>query len=284
MANKTFNGKIYSSKKHPMLEHIFFEKNPKKDITIQSITFTLEDISNSYRALNIPEPASISNTILDLTRKKRDISARLPKSIYSLGYDLRKKTGVTPNGKSYAGEFLFVGIGKQINSWLDWPTKFDQEIILPSSILPEGILEFLRNDEGALFSVMDYCDVLSQVLHKSTKTIKRVQHPLKWQPNEIDGFYFSKDKNSIYIYPVEAKALTTDDDINLVQMAGGLETIYQKFLGRNIYICPLAVKMIKNGILLGEFKSIHALHDPFAELSLSRCHKITFDPVIPSWI
>ena len=284
MKNKLYNGKTYSSKKHPMLEYIFFEKNANKDTSILSITFTLDDISKAYRAIGIDEPASISNTILDLTRKKKDISARLPESIYSLGYDLRKKTGITQNGKSYAGEFLFVGVGNQINSWLEWPTNFFQEITISSDNLPNGIEEFLRNDEGALFSVMDYCDVLSIVINKKPESIKRVQHPLKWQPNEIDGFYFSQDGENIYIYPVEAKALTTDDDINLEQMAGGLETIYQKFLSKKIHICPLAVKMIPNGILLGEFNSIDVLNNTIAELKLERCHKINFNPIISSWI
>lgn len=60
------NGKNYKSFKHPMLEYIFFKKNPKGNTEIEIISFTLEDISIAYRELGIKEPASISNTILDL--------------------------------------------------------------------------------------------------------------------------------------------------------------------------------------------------------------------------
>lgn len=276
-------GKEYQSKKHPMLEYIFFKKNPKGNTKQKRISFTLSDISMGYRALKITEPASISNTILDLVRKKRPISSRLPRSIYSLGYDLIKKTGVTPEGESYAGEFVFVGVGNEISSWLDWPNNIANAITISSKKIPQGILEFLRNDEGALFSVIDYCDVFSVLFHKKPNTVIRVQNPLKWQPNEIDGFYFSKENNHIQLFPVEAKALTTGDDINLEQIQGALELITSKYFNREIVITPLAVKMVKNGILVAEFKSISTFNNSNPQIELLKVHKVSFDPQIVSW-
>lgn len=277
------NGNEYTSKKHPILEYIFFKKNPNGDPDIEVIAFTLEDIAEGYLAIGLKEPASISNTILDLTRKRRPISSRLPESIYSLGYDIRKKTGVNPDGKSYAGEFVYVGAGNEINSWLEWPIKYDNELTISSSDVPVGIREFLRCDEGALFSVIDYCDVFSKLFHRKNHTIIRIQNPLKWQPNEIDGFYFSSENNRIQLFPVEAKALTTGDDINLEQMRGALVVIVQKYSTRDIVITPLAVRMIKNGILIAEFDSIVTSKNQYPLLEPKKFHKVTFEPQIESW-
>lgn len=277
------NGREYSSKKHPMLEYIFFKKNPNGDADLEVIAFTLEDISEGYRALGISEPASISNTILDLVRKKRSIGSRLPPSIFCLGYDLRKKTGINPEGKSYAGEFVFMGVGNEINSWLEWPDEYDEVTEISSKGIPDGILEFIRSDEGALFSVIDYCDVFSKLFHKKSNTIIRVQNPLKWQPNEIDGFYFSNENNHIQLFPVEAKALTTGDDINLEQIQGALQVIVPKYSNRDIVITPLAVKMVKNGILIAEFKSIQTLTNKTPLIEVDKFHKVFFNPAIAAW-
>lgn len=278
------NGKNYKSFKHPMLEYIFFKKNPKGNTEIEIISFTLEDISIAYRELGIKEPASISNTILDLVRKKRQISSRLPESVYALGYDLVKKTGVTGNGKSFAGEFRFVGVGNEIKSWLEWPDSFNTDLVISSRGIPKGILEFLRSDEGALFSVIDYCDVFSQLFYKKAKSVIRIQNPLKWQPNEIDGFYFSKEDNSIQLFPVEAKALTTGDDINIEQIQGALTVIVQKYVGRKILIRPLAVKMVKNGIWIAEFQTIKTFKNSTPRIVVNKFHKISFNPPIASWV
>ncbi len=239
-----YKGKKYFSKKHPVLEYIFNKKNPKKDTTQKVISFTLKDISDGYSACGIAEPASISNTILDLTRQKRHIKSRLPESIILLGYDLVKRTGKSPSGDNYAGEFIFVGVGNQIESWLEWTGDFE-EIEISSLKIPLKIRPFLRNDEGALFSVIDYCDVFSIALFDKPNSVVRVQNPMKWQPNEIDGCYFATIDKQDFLLPVEAKALTTGDDINLVQMQGALNTVSERFRNSEIQIIPLAVKMIK---------------------------------------
>ena len=273
-----FKGKEYSSKKHPMLEEIFFQKfkgNPEKQ---KSITFTLYDISKSYKILGIPEPASISNTILDLTRKKNKISSRLPESIYSHGYDLRKKTGPSKNG-NYAGEFVYVGVGNEIESWLVWK-KVDRSIKVSSKNIPKKVREFLRNDEGALFSVIDYCDVLSLALNKKEKTVVRVQNPMKWQPNEIDGFYINL--NDDVLYPVEAKALTTKDEINLEQMKGGLSVLKSKLSKKTVSIQSIACKMIENGVKICVFKK-ESTNDNHDDLEIDEFVDVFFEPPIESW-
>ena len=267
-----------------MLEQIFFSKNPKGTTDQERIQFTLKDISDAYRVCEIPEPASISNTILDLTRKKRPISSRLPKSIYSLGYDLRKKTGDAGRGVNFAGEFVFVGVGNEIESWLNWPAKFSREdcFTVDSSNIPESIRRYLRNDEGALFSVIDYCDVLSNVLGFKPNSIIRIQNPLKWQPNEVDGFYFGRVHGREVLYPVEAKALTTGDDINLEQMGGAMYMMCKKYAEFGVYIQPLAVKMVSNGIHLAIFNRLDSASKD-NELVCERRIEIKFAPVIDSW-
>lgn len=277
-----YKGKKYSSKKHPILEYIFNKKNPKRNTKQKVIGFTLKDISDGYKACGIAEPASISNTILDLTRQKRDIKSRLPESIILLGYDLQKKTGRNPDGFNYAGEFVFVGVGKQLQSWLEWTDEFE-ELEISSSNLPKKVRPFIRNDEGALFSVIDYCDVFSVALFNKPNSVMRVQNPMKWQPNEIDGCYFAEINGQDFLLPVEAKALTTGEDINLVQMQGALNTMSGRFQDHKIQIIPLAIKMIKNGIEIYIFQSFH----PGEEINIlglpERALKIIFSPEIDTW-
>lgn len=276
------NEKKYSSKKHPVLEYIFRKKNPQGTSEQKAISFTLKDISDGYKDCGIDEPASISNTILDLTRKRRDITARLPESIILLGYDIQKKTGKSADGSNYAGEFVFVGVGNQIESWLEWTSEFE-EIEISSSKIPEKIKSFLRNDEGALFSVIDYCDVFSLALFNKPNSVLRVQNPMKWQPNEIDGCYFAEVENQDFLLPVEAKALTTGDDINLVQMQGALNTISERFRNYNIKIIPLAIKMVKNGIEIFIFKQFHLDQEDNLLGFPERAIKVVFLPAIEVW-
>ncbi len=199
-----YNGKEYRSKKHPILEHIFQKKNPRNNSEQEVISFTIKDIREACTACGID--LSYESTILDLTRRSQaGIESRLPESIFLLGYDLKKRTGKSPDGNNYAGEFVFVGVGNQLKSWLEWRDEFE-EIEISSRGIPEKVRRFLRNDEGALFSVIDYCDVFSQALFGKPNVVLRVQNPMKWQPNEIDGFYFAEVEGQDFLLPVEAKA------------------------------------------------------------------------------
>ena len=93
----------------------------------------------------------------------------------------------------------------------------NSEVITVTNNVPDIVIPFISNDEASLFSVIDYCDILSIVLKQE---VKRVQSPMKWQPNEIDGYYVAKNARNTFVYPVEAKAISTSDDINLVQIYG----------------------------------------------------------------
>lgn len=261
----------YRSSKHPLLEHIFNEKTRNGTVGIgKNHTFTLADISAAYKEVGIREPASISNTILDLTRKDRGIAGRLPDSIVQHGYDLRKKTG-----KNLAGEFVYVGIGNALKSWHLWADIADKTLVLPNKV-PKSIRRFLSNDEGALFSVMDYCDVLSHALYGTKQSVIRVQNPVKWQPNEIDGLYYSGRSGKDVLYPVEAKALTTGDEINLEQMLGAYTTITQKKPG--ITVMPLGIQMIKNGMDIGIFQYKSEILEVVEHI------RVTFDPPLENWV
>ena len=146
------NGKEYCSQKHPLLEYIFHKYNPNNDTNKKLIPFTLADISEAYSAIyvtridvdgvreRVKEPASISNTILDLVRQDRGIKSRLPDSLILLGYDLRKRTGLSRDQKTnLAGEFVYVGYGKELSSWLVWPTNMERTD-LSSTTIP-GLVE-----------------------------------------------------------------------------------------------------------------------------------------------
>lgn len=269
----------YSSKKHPVLEYIFrkyYKPNEKQEI----IPFFLSDISEGYAACKIKEPVSISNTILDLCRQNRGISSRVPPSISKLGYDLRKRTGIFEDGSyKYAGEFVYVGVGNELKSWLEWP-KESQILEIDSTTIPEEVRPFIRPDEGGLFSVMDYCDVLTKVIWNGQNKVHRVQNPMKWQPNEIDGFYASKVNNQTYIYPIEAKALTTHDAINMDQFKGEHLVVHEKMkrMGfEKIHIQSIAVKMSVNGIDIALFKADEIPVTP------ERVVRVIFKPEIKNW-
>lgn len=267
-----YNGKNYNSKKFPILEYIFNKKTSNGTRNIgNNITFTLKDVSEGYAACRIDEPASISNTVLDLTRQDRGINSRLPMSISSLGYDLKKKTGSSPEG-NYCGEFVYVGVGNVIHSWLVWD-QTKERVVQVKNTVPTNVLGFISNDEGALFSVMDYCDALSYAINGTPGTIVRVQNPMKWQPNEIDGLYMSSDGKSIY--PVEAKAVSTGDDINLEQMLGQYNTIIAKMPG--VKIVPLAARMKPYGV------DIAILKYNVYELVPTDFIKVQILPPIVSW-
>ncbi|OGN21396.1 MAG: hypothetical protein A2915_00995 [Candidatus Yanofskybacteria bacterium RIFCSPLOWO2_01_FULL_41_34] len=269
--------KKYSSKKHPVLEFIFRKYyNPKRPQ--KTIPFYLSDISDGYRANRIPEPVSISNTILDLTRQDRGVDSRLPKSISRLGYDLRKKTGEDQGGHKYAGEFMLVGVGNSLKSWLAWPKNIE-EIVIDSSLLPPLVAALIRSDEAGLFSVIDYTGVFSKILHGGKREIHRVQNPMKWQPNEIDGFYASQRGRDIDLYPVEAKALTTGDEINLDQLRGGFLTVIEqmKRIGLKADVQQVAIKMIENGINVAIFPINQIPRVP------EKCYRVKFKPVIHNW-
>lgn len=279
----TIAERTYSSKKHHVFEYIFNRKNPTHKTEPGVIPFTLQDITNAYDALGIPKPASVSNTVLDLFRQDRGIETRLPKTIIALGFDLRRRVGQAPNGESYAGEFVFVGIGGSLSSFLKWPLINDIEVTIHSNSIPSSVLHFLSKDESALFSVVDYCDILSLALNNAPGSIKRVQNPIKLQPNEIDGFYVSDDNAKFTIYPVEAKALSTGDSINIVQFMGAVNVCAARFSNLKAIIVPIAIMMTSNGVRIAEFESTATGEEHYNAI-IKRTILVNLDPRIPNWV
>lgn len=276
MAKRRTKLEGYRSYKHPILEHIFNQKTSNGTVGIgQDHYFTLGDIGAAFVALGIPsgDRASYSNFVLDLTRKNAGIQSRLPDSLIALGYDLKKKTGRSPEGINYAGVFVFVGVGNSLDTWLVWPDIPDEQVVIENSI-PVKIAPFLGRDEGALFSVIDYCDVLSQAIYKTSGTVLRVQNPMKWQPNEIDGLYFSDYEGVSTLFPIEAKALSTGDDINLEQMEGAYRTISAR--RPDVHIVSLGIRMIENGMNIAVFEGVPS--NEFTHI------QVTFDPPIENWL
>lgn len=281
---------IRRSYKFPMLQYIFdkYTAQGTKETT-RNHAFTFQDLDEAFKACKFDRPISTSNFVLDLTRQDRGIESRLPHSIIKYGYDLRKKTGRVPESKNvnYNGEFVFVGIGNTLHSWHHWSQTANSEIIIANKVpgeimalLPGKDEALLGRDEGALFSVIDYCDVLSIALYGKDQqgSVIRVQSPKKWQPNEIDGLYYSV-KDTPTLYPVEAKALSTGDQLNLEQMLGGLNTIREKI--PNVKIVPLGIQMIENGMRIGTFKETSKQYETLLEIVSDI--KVTFDPPIIPW-
>ncbi len=282
---------IRRSYKFPMLQYIFDKYTEKgtKDIT-RNHAFTFVDLDEAFKARKIDRPISSSNFVLDLTRQDRGISSRLPTPIIKYGYDLRKKTGRVLGTKNvnYNGEFVFVGKGNALHSWYVFDKKASVKKISIANKVPKEIMVLLAGrdeallgrDEGALFSVIDYCDVLSAALFGKDQqgSVIRVQAPKKWQPNEIDGLYYSI-KGEPILYPVEAKALSTGDQLNLEQMLGALNTIREKI--PNIKVIPLGIQMIDNGMRIGQFRETSNQYETYLEIVSDI--EVTFDPPIIPW-
>lgn len=252
--------------KHQVLEYLFKKKTDNGSRHIgHNIDFTLREVGEGITATGGTPPASWSNFVLDLTRKKNTIWQRLPECVIRYGYDLRKKTGPVPGADkdNYCGTFVYRGFDDEgntipIQDWLEWGEP-DREVMVENRV-PELVRQFISNDEASLFSVIDYCDILSIILDQE---VYRVQSPMKWQPNEIDGYYIARNARNIFVYPVEAKAASTADDINLVQINGQYNTFIEKYTKNdfNLVVRPIAAKMESTGMLLAILEH-NPLYDP----------------------
>lgn len=274
-----------SYKKHDILEKIF-EKKFKGDANSQpEIEIYFDDIKSAARQLSQSLPVSISNFVLDLCRKNGGISKRVPENVRQAGYDLKKATGNSKqrHAKRLAGRFVHVGIGNEIESWLVWPGPH-LELIVNSSNLPHPVRSLIRKDEAAMFSVIDYLDVLSKVLQLPDLTVQRLQAPMKWQPNEVDGMYFSAHGASLILYPVEAKALTTQDEINFEQLLGGYRVVVDKLRPSTraveLDVIQVAAQMIANGIRF----AIFPINQEPSNDCVPHCVEVTFSPPIDAWV
>ena len=106
---------------------------------------------------------------------------------------------------------------------------------------------------------------------------------MKWQPNEIDGFYISVIGNVKHVFPIEAKALSTKDDINLIQFAGGVKTVMEKLSFDDYTIInPIAAQMVSNGLLLGLFEPVSNFAEDYVPILIDTV-LISFSPILNAW-
>jgi hypothetical protein len=271
-----FNGKLYRSYKHPILEYILTRALESSSNPPDTVPFTYEDIYKAMDALGMsrPQQASYSNFVIDLLRKANTIEQRVPKSVEQRGYDLERIPDREVR-KNYAGRLIRLEL-KAKEPWVVWEEFSDEDVIIIPNTSPNSIQPYLSNDEGALLSIMDYCDVLSQALTNTSGTIKRVQHPKKWQPGEIDGLYLDDTETPGILYPVEVKALSTNDNVNVAQIESAFRTIKKKISG--IKIVPLAVQMAVDGMLIAVFEET-----PTGTLIITRSIKVRIEPPIEAW-
>ncbi len=280
--------------KFEVLEYLFNQKTANRTQRIGTdIDFTLREVGNAIMATRGRQPASWSNFVLDLTRKDSGITKRLPLNVINCGYDLRKKTGrvLGTSHESYCGTFIFRGKDASghtipLRDWLKLDEEEIQRTIIIDNLVPGLVREFLSNDEASLFSVIDHCDILSQVMEKQ---VYRIQSPMKLQPNEIDGFYVSQNGRIIEIYPVEAKAISTKDDINLVQILGQYKTLLQRYThgGYTLVVRPVAIRMEKAGMRLAvlEYNPMYDPHrNPDAGMfNVREVIRIILNPPLDAW-
>lgn len=272
----SFKGKLYRSYKHPVLEYIFEAKTQGLSELPDEIIFTYEDIRQAMAAIGMErdKQASLSNFTIDLTRRAASHESRVPPSIWEKGYDLDRvsERQVRQNiaGRLVKKEF------KSDNLWILWPEIAEQDTVIIPNKVPDEVKPYLGNDEGALLSVMDYCDVLSLTLYGQYNSVKRVQHPKKWQPGEVDGLYFSDYEGKPVLYPVEAKALSTGDSVNIAQIQGAYNTITGKI--KDIEIIFIAVQMIPSGMYIAIFEPTQE-----SSLTITRYFKIGLNPPITGW-
>jgi hypothetical protein len=274
------NGKIYRSYKHPILEYIL-EKvlaiaTSEQSALPDEIPFTYEQIHEAIDALGIKrKSASISNFTLDLTRSRNDWSARVSSWIWEQGYDLDRIPD--RDARQWAGRLIKKEL--RVDPYFNWPSiSSDYQYHILNST-PSEIYPYLGNDEGALLSVLDYCDGLSLVLAGKANQVRRVQHPKKWQPGEVDGLYFQKTYTEDILYPVDVKALSTGDTINLVQLQSAYHTIQRHFKNNHqLKIFPLAIEMTHSGMKIALFHP-----NQTQQLILFRCMEIILNPKIEVW-
>jgi len=265
------------SYKHPILEYIFIEKTQNLTDFPTEILITYDDINRAMEMLGQqrPKQASISNFVIDLTRRRNLIEQRVSALIIQHGYDLdRAADRVIRQG--IVGRLVKKSLKTSL--WFEWPQQTTMTIVIQNRV-PHEVLDYLGKDEGALLSVMDYCDVLSLALNGESETIKRVQHPKKWQPGEVDGLYTGRKNTLPILYPVEAKALSTGDDINLAQISSAYRTIRQKI--KDVEIIPVAAQMTSTGILIAEFGQIISEVD--FNVNVTRTVTVILDVPILTW-
>jgi hypothetical protein len=82
------------------------------------------------------------------------------------------------------------------------------------------------------------------------------------------------------LYPVEAKALSTHDEVNLSQMRGELETLKKNY---ECLITPIACQMLEDGIRFAVFPIINVGNNIPEIMTPSRFYRITLYPKINSW-
>lgn len=284
MADKAYD-------KFKVLYHLFMKKTNGAKISIgENIDFTLIDVGIAIAETGGVAPTSWSNFVLDLTRKKNAITYRLPQEVINYGYDLRKKTGRVPGKKdNYCGTFVYRGFDDEgntipIQDWLEWGEP-DRTVTVENKV-PELVQRFISNDEASMFSVIDYCDILSAVLNQH---VFRVQAPMKWQPNEIDGYYVAQNARNIFVYPVEAKAISTSDDINLVQINGQYNTFIEKYKRDDfsLVVRPIAARMEHYGMMLAILEH-NPMYDPKSNSDASMFNvidviKVILDKPLKAW-
>ena len=278
--------------KKAVLEYLFKMKTKDgKEGVGSDISFTLREVGEGILATGGTPPTSWSNFVLDLTRKKNTINQRLPDYVINFGYDLRKKTGPVPgdSNDNYCGTFVYRGFDENgktipIQDWLEWGEP-DRVVEIDNQV-PELVQNFISNDEASLFSVIDYCNVLSIVLNQN---VMRVQSPMKWQPNEIDGYYVAQNSRNVFVYPVEAKAVSTSDDINIPQIYGQYKVFIEKYKRNSfsLVVRPIAAKMEKDGMNLAILE-YNPLYDPSKNKEadmfiISEMVKVKLNPPIANW-
>lgn len=205
--------------KAPVLEYIFRSKFTPDD-TSSKIPFSHGDLKKvssdilGWDLLETEPKGNYNNFVKDLVRHG-DYSPRCD-AAEERGYILRESSDSEYIGVFEHEDSLTIAPSVECPNELE-PVTVDADF-------PNSIRDLLRPDEGGLLSALDYCDLLRNFFGSEAISVKRVQAPVKKQP-EIDGLYVLEKEETRYLIPCEAKS-QSGDVINLHQIEGSTETAF----------------------------------------------------------
>ncbi len=250
------------------LAEIFRQKfnaaNPQTEIHV-----SLDEVRGEILRRGEQPPKSLYNFFVDLTRSERGRST--PENAVRAGYLVVR----AENGGKFVRHHPNMRVG---------PVEFPAEITesrIDASAIPELVRPFLRSDEGGLLSAMEYVQVLDRHFGEQPGSVKRIQVPVKVQPNEIDGLFAFRRAHVTVLLPIEAKSKGRDA-VLYEQVYGAAARAAALYPRPNLSLLPLAAKIDQDGSLVVlEF-------EPYAQENrrpaVRRIERYRLHPTPPLWL
>jgi hypothetical protein len=293
--------KKFNTYKAPILEYIFLKKFDESKFQ-KKIEFTYDDV--------VPTARNLGQHLKDDGEERTNWANIVKDLVRSGNHSPRSESAEDRNYKIIPGDKNSKVVGMFLHeSEIDHPLSFE----CPEDATSEEVqvnlnggakrfaFNLIRDDEGGLLSVAEYASVFSIFFGVEEPNLKRVQTPVKKQP-EIDGLYLLKKKGEVYLIPCEAKGQGTDV-INHHQVVNSIETSFEvvEELGaptlfeddssrNNIAgIKAVGAKILPDGdIYVVSFPAItpeqsNSVNDKIATAGPDRHVRYSLDPQPPAW-